>query len=65
MSENENITLGVIYHKLVAIEQDVKEINEDLHRVRPEFVEKLKKIEKEKEHSFKSIKEMEDQMDAK
>ncbi|MFH2106663.1 MAG: hypothetical protein ABII22_05340 [Candidatus Micrarchaeota archaeon] len=63
MGESENITLSMVYEKLRAIEEEVKEINEDLHRVKPAFVEKLKKIEKGKFHSFKNIEEMEKTMD--
>ncbi len=36
---------------------------EDLHEVKPEFAEKLKKAEKEKFTTFKSLKEMEKYID--
>ena len=49
----------MVYIKLQNIEQEVKEINKDLHMVKPEFAEKLKDIEKGKTHSFASIEEME------
>ncbi|HLC68844.1 MAG TPA: hypothetical protein VJH24_03310 [Candidatus Bilamarchaeaceae archaeon] len=63
MGEYENVTLDMVYKKLQTIEEEVKEISEDLHRVKPEFVEKLKQIEKGKFHTFKSIEEMEKHMD--
>lgn len=59
MNEYENVTLGMLYQKLQAIENEIKEINEDLHRVRPSFVEKLKKTEEGQIHKFKDVKEME------
>jgi len=59
MGNRENVTLEMVYIKLQNIEQEVREINEDLHAVRPEFAEKLKNIEKGKTHSFASIEEME------
>jgi hypothetical protein len=63
ISESENVTLDMIYNKLMTIEYEIKEINEDLDRVRPKFVEKLKEIEKEKTHSFNCLEDMEKQMD--
>jgi hypothetical protein len=62
MGESENVTLEMLYQKLQVIEEEIKEINEDLHKVRPGFVQKLKKIEKGKSHSFKNIEEMEKHM---
>ena len=59
----ENVTLDMIYKKLQNIEQEVVEINEDLHELKPEFIEKLRKIEKGKFHRFNSIDEMESYMD--
>lgn len=53
----------MVYQKLETIEEEVKEISEDLHRLKPEFVEKLERIEKGKFHTFKSIEEMEKAMD--
>lgn len=63
MGEYENVTLNMLYQKLEVIEQELKEISEDLHRVKPEFVEKLKKIEKGKFHTFKNVEEMEKHID--
>jgi len=34
--------------RLVAIEEDIKEISEDMHDVRPEYIEKLNKIDRNK-----------------
>jgi len=65
MGESENITLNMIYHKLVVIEQDVKEINDDLHNVRPQFAQRLKEAEQEKTRRFTSLEEMEKEMDKK
>ncbi len=53
MSKKENVTIAMVYQKLQAIEQEVQEISDDLHRIKPEFVEKLKTIEKGKFHTFK------------
>lgn len=58
METHANVTLEMVYYKLINIEKEVAEINEDLHRVRPEYVEKLEKIEKEKTHTFRTIEEM-------
>lgn len=63
MGEYENVTLDLLYKKLQSIENEVKEINEDLHRVKPSFVEKLKKAEKGKIHKFSSLEEMEKAID--
>ena len=40
------------------IKIDVKEVHDDLHIVRPEYIRKLKKIEKGKFHTFSNIKEL-------
>ncbi len=63
MGEYENVTLDLLYKKLQSIEDEVKEINADLHRVKPSFVEKLKKSEKGKIHKFGSLDELEKAMD--
>jgi len=34
-----------VKERVERIEKDVEEINEDLHEVRPEYLEKLKKID--------------------
>ncbi len=36
--------LAFLKEKILKIEMDVSEINDDLHQVRPEYLEKLKKI---------------------
>lgn len=59
MGDYENVTLGMVYRKLQVIEKTVEEINEELHEVKPEFIEKLEKIEKSKIHKFKNIEDME------
>ncbi len=59
----ENITLPMLYQKLQSIEQEVKEINDDLHRIKPEFVEEIKKVEKGKFFTLKNVEEMEKHMD--
>ena len=63
MNGNANVTLDVIYHKLEAIEQEIKEISEDVHRVKPQYIEKLNEIEKGKTHKFKNLEEMEKQLE--
>lgn len=63
METHANVTLEMVYMKLLNIEKEVMEINEDLHRIKPEFAEKLEKIEKEKTHTFRTIGEMEKHMD--
>ena len=55
----ENITLTMVYQKLQVLEEEIREINDDLHRIRPEFVEKLKKLEKGKFYRFRNLEEME------
>jgi len=46
----ENIIKDIDFLKerILVIEQEVKEINEDLHIVKPEYIEDLKQIEKQK-----------------
>ncbi len=63
MNGHANVTLDVIYHKLEAIEQEIKEISEDVHRVKPQYLEKLKEIENGKTHKFKNLEEMEKQFE--
>jgi len=58
MNGNVNVTLDMVYRKLEAIEEEVKEISEDVHRVKPEYVAKLEKIEKGKTRQFKNVEEM-------
>jgi len=40
--------LTFLKEKILKIEMDVSEINDDLHQVRPEYVKKLKNIDKGK-----------------
>jgi len=40
--------LSFLKEKILKIEMDVSEINDDLHQVRPEYLEKLKKIDEGK-----------------
>ncbi len=39
--------LAFLKEKIIKIEMDVSEINDDLHQVRPEYLEKLESIKKE------------------
>jgi len=51
--------------KVIIIEEEVDAISSDLHLVRPEYVKKLKKIDKEgKFNSFKSIDELRNAIEA-
>ena len=40
--------LTFLKDRILKIEMDVSEINDDLHQVRPEYLEKLKKIDEGK-----------------
>jgi hypothetical protein len=53
----------MVYQKLLYIEQTVKELDDDFHRPKPEFLIKLRKSEEEKTYTFETIEEMEKQMD--
>jgi len=53
--------LAFLKEKILKIEMDVSEINDDLHNVRPEYLEKLKKIDKGK---FISRAELERELDS-
>lgn len=53
--------LSFLKEKILKIEMDVSEINDDLHQVRPEYLEKLKKIDKGK---FISRAELERELDS-
>ncbi len=45
--------------KVIIIEEEIEAISNDIHMVRPEYIKKLKKIEKEgKFNSFKTIGEL-------
>jgi len=65
MGEYENVylkqisdDLDFLKKKIMSIEERVEEISDDLHEVRPEYIEKLKKIESGKFHHYKNIKEL-------
>ncbi len=51
--------LSFIKKKIVELEQNVQEINGDLHEVRPDYIQKLKKIEKEPTKKYGNLEEME------
>lgn len=40
--------LAFLKEKIIRIEMEVSEINDDLHQIRPDYLEKLKKIDKGK-----------------
>ncbi|MCZ7382726.1 MAG: hypothetical protein O8C64_14295 [Candidatus Methanoperedens sp.] len=40
--------LAFLKEKILRIEIEVSEINDDLHQIRPDYLEKLKKIDKGK-----------------
>ena len=48
--------LSFLKKKILSIEQRVEEIDDDLHELRPEYREKLKKIEAGKFQSYKTYK---------
>lgn len=41
--------LAFLKEKILRIEMEVSEINDDLHQIRPDYLEKLKKIDNRKE----------------
>lgn len=53
--------LTFLKEKILKIEMDVSEINDDLHQVRPEYLKKLKKID---EGKFISRAELERELDS-
>ncbi len=40
--------LAFLKERILRIEMEVSEINDDLHQIRPDYLEKLKKIDKGK-----------------
>ena len=46
--------LEFIKQKVIVMDNELEEISKDLHIVRPEYLEKLEKIQQEKFHSFDS-----------
>jgi len=64
MKKMTNVTLDLIYRdldfikqKIITIDNELEDISNDLHDVRPEYLEKLEKIRKGKFHKFKSKEE--------
>ena len=55
--QNIHKEIELIAERLRSIEENVEEINDDLHRVRPEYLQKLEKIKKGKQHHFENKKE--------
>lgn len=51
--------LTFLKKKVVAIEERIEEIDDDLHAVRPAYLEKLKKLEKEPTKKYKNLEELE------
>ena len=51
--------ISFIKKKILELEEDVHEISADLHEVRPEYIEKLKRIEKEPSKRYKNLEEFE------
>jgi|TARA_B100001971_G_C17936767_1_gene405548 hypothetical protein len=49
--------LDFIKQKVIVMDNELEDISNDLHKVRPEYLEKLKKIKKGKFHSFSTKKE--------
>lgn len=47
----------MITTKLRTIEENVEEIHEDLHHLKPEYLEKIEMIKKEKTHHFETKEE--------
>ncbi len=51
--------LSFLKANIVSLKQDVEEISGDIHReVRPEYLKKLEKIEKQKPIKFRNMKEL-------
>ena len=47
-----------IKKRLINIELNMKEVDMDMHEIRPEYIQKLKKIEEQEGTRFKDIKEL-------
>ncbi len=64
MQNNTNILIQIsddlsfLKKKVIAIEERVEEIDDDLHELKPEYIEKLKKIEEGKFYSYKTVKDL-------
>jgi len=46
-------SVHLILEKVMKLEQNIEEINDDLHQVRPEYLHKLNQIKKGKSLQFK------------
>ena len=55
--QNMHKEMESIVKRLRSIEENVAEIHDDLHIVRPEYLEKLEKIKNGKQHHFVDKKE--------
>ena len=49
--------LEFVKQKVIIMDNELEDISNDLHKVRPSYLEKLKKIKKGKFHSFDTKKE--------
>ena len=49
--------ITIIIEKISMIESSIEEISDDLHQVKPEYLAKLKKIEKKKGKTFSTKKD--------
>ncbi|MBI2112904.1 hypothetical protein HYT52_05180 [Candidatus Woesearchaeota archaeon] len=52
--QNVQQQLSFLIEKVTKIESNIEEIHQDLHQVKPEYIEKLKEIKKGKTHHFSS-----------
>ena len=69
MGEYENVYLkqmsediSFIKKKMLKPEDDIHELSGDLHEVRPKYLEKLKRLEKEPAKRYKSMEEFENKL---
>ena len=64
MGEEQNLKqlakdVSFLKEKIIEIQIDVREINNDLHEIKPEYLKKLKKIDKEgKFTEFSNVNEL-------
>ncbi len=57
--EKMNKDLELLKEKISKMEENIEELHEDLHEVKPEYIEKLRKIEKDgKFNKYSSIKDL-------
>jgi len=50
--------IAFIKQKVVAMEEEIGDISQDIHRVRPEYLKKLGEIERGKFYSYDSVDEL-------